>query len=131
MGKISKGLIVDFIYLHVSISQNYIISDHYLRCGDLLEFSKKGKHSGGGGIKTICRPERLRCHCFLIYSSFVYSVWDNWGSWQCKIYNNGVCQRTRYRTCSTGNSTDCPGKNYDVNSCDKTGCPGIVYVFFL
>ena len=64
-----------------------------------------------------------------LYFFRLFSVWSNWGLWQCMTIKNNACVMLRYRTCSTGNTADCPGKNYNINPCDKTRCPGTVSVF--
>ena len=61
---------------------------------------------------------------------FIVAVNDGWGSWtawsSCSV-TCGSGQRIRERFCNnpipSGGSSDCPGSNYDLQTCILADCP--------
>ncbi|XP_045183514.2 A disintegrin and metalloproteinase with thrombospondin motifs adt-2-like [Mercenaria mercenaria] len=92
-----------------------------MTCGDMCAVPDKASTTDTSTV-DISTPVTTSSNT----TPFSVTYWLEWGSWDCKKQETGLCLMARTRNCSTYNPDDCEikvtGAHYELRPCDTDIC---------
>ena len=96
-------------------------------------------------VKALCLQCRLHCsitigvpfnnvnqffarniqyhHNLTTVNTYCFKAWLRWSTWSDCSRSCGTGERSRSRSCSTGNNRDCDGRSKGTKACNVQDCP--------